>query len=67
MTVVLADVIMSGTHANRPTDNAANTEGRLYFETDTLLLFRDTGSGWETYSPSVSSGGADVLQVQIFS
>lgn len=38
-------VIMAGTEAARP---AASLAGRLYFATDTLRLFRDTGAAWAT-------------------
>jgi len=45
---VLADLqnpkLTEGTHANRP---AAGTTGRLYFETDTGICFRDNGAAWE--------------------
>lgn len=40
-------VIMAGTEAARP---AASLAGRLYFATDTLRLFRDTGAAWTTVS-----------------
>jgi hypothetical protein len=63
MTITLGEVIMYGTHANRPTDNAAGTAGRLYYETDTGKLFRDNGSTWD----SISSTGANVLEMQVFS
>lgn len=41
--VLGTDVIMAGTHANRP---AAATAGRLYYETDTNELYRDSGTAW---------------------
>jgi len=47
--VLGTDVIMRGTAAARP---AAGTAGRLYFSTDTLVLERDDGATWATYSPA---------------
>lgn len=44
---LLGDVIDRGTAAGIP---AAGTEGRLYFETDTGLLKRDSGSAWQLVS-----------------
>lgn len=44
----LADAILLGNIADRPTDNAANTEGRLYFATDEGQHYRDNGVGWDT-------------------
>lgn len=41
----LDTVIMRGLHADRP---AAGTGGRLYYETDTSTLYRDSGSTWES-------------------
>jgi hypothetical protein len=43
-----------GTHAARP---AAAYPNRLYFETDTKLLFRDTGAGWEQQLTTTSLSG----------
>jgi hypothetical protein len=40
-------VIMSGLLAARP---SAATAGRLYLGTDTDLVYRDTGSTWETFA-----------------
>lgn len=40
-------IIMSGTAAAKP---AASLAGRIYFETDTLRLFRDTGAVWTEVS-----------------
>lgn len=48
----LQDVIMRGTHAARP---AAGTAGRLYWETDTALLFRDSGTAWEGVSAAAAT------------
>lgn len=46
--LVLGDsIIMSGTAAAKP---AASLSGRVYFETDTLKLFRDTGLTWTEIS-----------------
>lgn len=36
-----------GVHADRPTDNSAGTEGRFYYETDNLKMYRDNGSSWD--------------------
>ncbi len=55
----LSDVILRGTHAGRP---AFGTAGRLYYETDTTTLFRDSGSAWENVEGTGSGGsgaGAD--------
>lgn len=41
----LETIIMRGLHADRP---AAGTGGRLYYETDTSTLYRDSGSAWES-------------------
>lgn len=40
----LGSVIDSGTFAARP---AFSIDGRLYFATDTHVLYRDTGAAWE--------------------
>lgn len=56
MSTVLADVISKGTHSGRP---AAGVDGRLYYETDTLLLFRDNGSSWDQVAVNSSTGLAD--------
>jgi hypothetical protein len=53
---VFATAIARGLHAARPTDNATNTIGRLYYETDTLALFRDNGTSWDSYSNAGASG-----------
>lgn len=42
-TETLSTLNGSGTHAARP---AAGTAGRTYFETDTGVLYRDSGSAW---------------------
>lgn len=47
------DLILEGTFAARP---SAAIEGRLYYATDTEVLYRDTGIGWTTVS--TGSGGA---------
>lgn len=44
----------SGTHAQRPTASIPN---RLYWETDTGILFRDTGTGWISVSPVPATTG----------
>lgn len=49
-----------GTAANRPvsTPQAPGKKGRYYWATDTLLLFRDNGTGWDTINPSLAVDGA---------
>lgn len=54
----LANAILRGTHASRPTDNATGTTGRLYYETDTHILFRDNGSSWDNCE---ATGTGDVV------
>jgi hypothetical protein len=49
----LNDVIMRDTSGSRP---AAGIPGRVYYETDTGLLWRDNGDAWEAMS-AVSSDG----------
>lgn len=41
----LENIIMRGLNADRP---SAGTAGRLYYETDTSILYRDNGSAWES-------------------
>jgi hypothetical protein len=50
----LGDVILRGTHSGRP---SAAVAGRLYYETDTQELFRDSGSAWESVEGAVGGGG----------
>lgn len=57
----LGDVILRGAHSGRP---AAGTAGRLYFETDTLELFRDSGSAWESVEGATSSGMTNPMTTQ---
>jgi len=45
----LASVIMEGLDASKP---AASIPGRLYFTTDTDLIYYDTGTAWEEVGPS---------------
>ena len=47
-------VIMSGVLSGRP---AFGTAGRLYLATDTDLVYRDTGSAWETFATRAAAGG----------
>jgi len=54
-----ADTNASGTHAARP---AAGYAGRLYFETDTNLLYQDNGSSWAQWSPQQPSHLTTILQ-----
>lgn len=51
-----APLILSGTHASRP---AAGTAGRQYFETDTGVLYLDTGSAWQAITPGFIYKSAD--------
>jgi phage-related tail fiber protein len=41
--------IQAGAFASRP---AAATVGRLYLATDTMMLYRDTGSAWDVVMPA---------------
>lgn len=45
----LASTIGYGVTGSRP---AAGEEGRLYFDTDASVLYRDNGSTWDSVSPS---------------
>lgn len=51
--------ILRDTYANRPTDNTALTEGRLFYATDRGIIYRDNGSSWDVYSSDISSLTAD--------
>jgi hypothetical protein len=55
---VLAQAIMRGLLAARPAATV-NTAGRLYFATDTGIVYRvaNDGSGWETFASYGASGG----------
>lgn len=44
---LLSAVILRDTFANRPSDNATLTEGRLFYATDRGLLYRDNGTSWD--------------------
>jgi len=57
----LNDVIMRDTSENRPT---AGVPGRLYYETDTMLLWRDSGTIWESMN---TVNTIDIIMVQVFS
>lgn len=48
----------SGLFASRP---AFGSAGNLYFATDTLMLYRDTGAAWESYGPLQSFGSVAPL------
>ena len=50
----LASVIVRDIIANRP---AAGIPGRLFYATDTLQLYRDNGSTWDTYSAAAGGSG----------
>jgi hypothetical protein len=45
----LAEAIMRGLLADRPTSGDPYKEGRLYYAEDTQTLYRDSGNGWENY------------------
>jgi len=45
----LASVILEGTDASKP---SPSIPGRLYFTTDTDLIYYDTGSAWTAVGPS---------------
>lgn len=55
MSTTLDTLIKIGTFAARP---AASSAGRLYFASDTGVLYRDNGSGWDLYSAGAVSKGA---------
>lgn len=65
---VLSDAIQRGTLAARP---AASIAGRLYYDTTNSILYRDSGSAWESveagaqapaaHAASHHSGGSDAL------
>lgn len=57
MAKTLADAILRNTHANRPTDNASNTAGRIYIESDTSHIFRDNGATWDDVTNQFSFAG----------
>lgn len=57
-TVLGTGVIMAGTAAGRP---AASKAGRLYWTTDTYLLYRDTGATWT----EIARGEAAVRLAQL--
>lgn len=54
----LDQVIGYGTHAARP---AAGSAGRLYYETDTSTLLRDSGAAWVALP--LGAGSAPTLQL----
>jgi hypothetical protein len=56
--VALADIIGRGDTAGRP---AAGTEGRLYYDTDDEILYRDNGATWESVEAG-STGAALTVQ-----
>ena len=58
MSTVLSDVIGRGLHSAIP---AAGVAGRLFYETDTLTLFRDNGATWD--SVEAVAGVADILDL----
>ena len=57
----LSSAILRGTHADRPSSGDATLAGRLYFESDTNLTFRDSGTDWEAYS---GTGGGEGHTIQ---
>lgn len=57
-----APSLQEGTHAARP---AAGAAGRIYYETDTLLMFRDNGATWDQLGSGTyisNAGGAPSIQ-----
>jgi hypothetical protein len=50
----LGQVILEGTDASKP---AASIPGRLFFTTDTSLIYYDNGTAWVTVGPSGSGFG----------
>lgn len=57
----LGDLISYGTHAARP---AAGIPGRLYSESDTGNVYRDTGSVWVLWAVSIAGGaGSDTTAI----
>lgn len=63
----LANIILQGTRTNQP---AAGLAGRLYCVTDEdNLVERDNGTSWVEFAGGVAAptGGADILEVQVFS
>lgn len=52
---VLSDVIQRGTLAARP---AAGIAGRLYYDTTNSILYRDSGSAWESVEAGASAPAA---------
>ncbi len=54
---ILGDAaILSGLLSARPTNNAADTKGRLYLATDQGLVSRDNGTGWDDYATLLRLG-----------
>jgi hypothetical protein len=51
--MTLGEVILMGTAGSMP---SASIPGRLYFTTDTLQIFYDTGSDWDNVSPVPPNG-----------
>lgn len=53
-------LVLRDTEANRPT---ASIAGRLFFATDTLKIYRDSGTGWDDVTPAggTASAGASLL------
>lgn len=49
----LGNMILYDVSSNRP---AASIPGRLFFATDTGVLYRDSGSVWNVYSSFFGSG-----------
>lgn len=54
-------VNMAGTLASRP---AAATAGRLYFATDTGVLYRDAGAAWAQVAPAIASGRSSFVIIK---
>jgi hypothetical protein len=59
----LAQVIIEGLAASMP---SASIPGRLYFTTDTLQIFYDTGTAWNNVTPTSSSSAISAIQQQAY-
>jgi hypothetical protein len=54
------NVIVRGTHAARP---SPGSPGLLYFESDTGLGYRDSGTGWDQITSLAAPGALTVLEM----
>jgi hypothetical protein len=53
---ILSDIIQRGSIGSRPTPTTGTSEGILYFDTTNSILYRWSGSSWESIEGSGSSG-----------